>query len=86
LPGIGPGGTPGHQVNLLQHIAHDLIGVVLLAQLIELGHHTRERSLDIADGALGVVLALSIETALTAKEFLSIEIGKGMQNAITLRR
>jgi hypothetical protein len=86
LPGIGPGRTPGHEVNLLKNMAHDLIGLVLFAQLIQLGHHSRERSLDVADGALGVVLALRVETALATNEFFSVKIGKRMQDAIARRR
>ena len=75
MPGIGPGGTPGHEIELLKNVADDLIGFVLFTQLIELRHHFGERSLDIADGALGVVLALRVKTALTANELFTIEIG-----------
>jgi hypothetical protein len=75
LPGIGPGGTPGHEIELLQNVAHDLIGLVLFTQLIELRHDFGERSLDIADRALGIVLALRVETTLAANELFSIEIG-----------
>jgi hypothetical protein len=75
LPGIGPGGTPGHEIELLENVADNLIGFVLFTQLIELRHHFGERSLDIADCSFGVVLALRVETALTANELFSIEIG-----------
>src|SRR4030095_12043109 len=34
LPGIGPGGTPGHKVDLSKNVAHDLIGLVLFTQLV----------------------------------------------------
>ena len=86
MPGIGPGRPPGHEINLLKNMAHDLIGLVLFAELIELGHHARECSFHIADRALGVILALRVETALATDEFFSIEIGKGMENAIARRR
>jgi len=86
LPGIGPGRTPGHEVNLLENMAHDLIRLVLLAQLIQLGHHPGERSFDVADRALGVVLALRVETTLATNELFSVEIGKGMQDPIARRR
>ena len=86
MPGIGPGRAPGDEVNLLKNVAHDLIRLVLFAQLIELGHHAHERSFDIADGALGVVLALRVETALAPNELFPVEIGKGMQNPIARRR
>ena len=82
LPGIGPGGTPGHEIELLKNVAHNLIGFVLFTQLIELRHDLCERSFDIADGSLGVVLALRVETALATNELFSIEIGKGMQDPI----
>ena len=59
LPGIGPGGKPGHDVELLRSAADDLIGICLWShKLIELGHDFHERLFDVADGALGVVLAL----------------------------
>ena len=86
MPGIGPGGTPGHEIELLEQVAHDLVGLVLFTQLVELRHHLRERLLDIADGALGIVLTLRVETALATNEFFPVKIGKGMQNAIARRR
>ena len=73
--GIGPGGAPGHEIELLKNVADDLIGFVLFTQLIELRHHFGERPLDIADRALRVELALRVETALAANELFSIEIG-----------
>ena len=79
LPGIGPGRPSGHEINLLKNVTHDLIGLVLFAELIELGHHSCERSFHIADRALGVILPLRVETALATNEFFSVEIGKGME-------
>jgi hypothetical protein len=86
LPGIGPGRPSGHEINLLKNVTHDLIGLVLFAELIELGHHSCERSFHIADRALGVILPLRVETALATNEFFSVEIGKGMEDPIARRR
>ena len=74
MPGIGPGGTPGHEIELLEQMAYDLIGLVLFTQLVELRHHLRERLLDIADGALGIVLTLRVKTTLTTYELFSVKI------------
>ena len=73
LPGIGPGRESRHQVELPKHVADDAIGLTFGAQLIELRHHLIERGFDIADGALRVVLALSVKTPLTADELFSIK-------------
>jgi hypothetical protein len=73
---------PGHEIELLEHVADDLVGFVLFAQLIELRHDLPERPLDIADGALGVVLALCVETALATNEFFPVEIRKGVKGPI----
>ena len=86
MPRIGPGGTPGHEIELPENVADDLIGFVLFAQLIELRHDLRERPLDVADGALRVILALCVETALATYEFLSVETGKGVNDPIAGRR
>jgi len=74
LPGIGPGGKPGHEVELSKKLADDLVGITLGAQPIELGHDLQERLLDVADGALRVVLTLLVETALALDELFAIEI------------
>ena len=71
-----------HEINLAQDVAHDLVGFVLLTQLIDLRHDLCERPFDIADGSLRVELALRIETALATNEFFSVETGKGMQDLI----
>ena len=73
LAGIGPGKKPGHDVELLEKAADDLVGVGLGAEAIDLRHDAGERPLDVADGAFRVVLALLIETALTLDEFFAIE-------------
>ncbi len=86
MPGIGPGRTPGHEIELLQNVAHDLIGLVLFTQLVQLGHDLGEGAFDVADGSLRVVLTLRVETTLTTYELLSVEIGKGMQDPIAGRR
>lgn len=85
LPGIGPGGKPGHDVELLEELADDLIRVTRRAEAIELGHDARECLLDIADGAFGVVLPLLVQAALTAHELFTIETGQGMEDGLARR-
>ena len=85
MAGVGPRGQPGHDVELPQQAAHDLIGIVGGAQAIELRHHFRERFFDIHHGALGIVLTLLIETALALDEFFAIEAGTGMTGRLPER-
>ena len=86
MPRIGPGRTPGHEIELLQNVTHDLIGLVLLTQLVQLGHDLCEGAFDVADGPLRVVLTLRVETTLATYEFLSVEIGEGIQDPIAGQR
>lgn len=74
MPGIGPGRTPGHEIELLQNVTHNLVGFVLFTQLIQLGHHLCECALDVADSSFRVELALSVETTLTTYELFSVKI------------
>lgn len=74
MPGIGPGRTPGHEIELLQNVAHNLVGSVLFTQLVQLGHDLCKRALDITDGSLRVELPLRVETTLTTDELFSVEI------------
>ena len=74
MPGIGPGRTPGHEIELLQNVTHNLIGFVLFTQLVQLGHHLCERAFDVADGSLRVVLTLRVKTTLATYELFSVKI------------
>ena len=74
MPGIGPGRMPGHEIDLLQNVAHNLIGLVLFTQLVQLGHDLCEGAFDVADGSLRVVLTLRVKTALTTDELFSVKI------------
>jgi len=65
---------PGHEIDLLQNVAHNLIGLVLFTQLVQLGHDLREGAFDVADGSLRVVLTLCVKTTLTTYELFSVEI------------
>jgi hypothetical protein len=74
LPGIGPGRMPGHEIDLLQNVAHNLIGPVLFTQLVQLGHDLCEGTFDVADSSLRVVLTLRVKTTLTTYELFSVKI------------
>ena len=74
MPGIGPGRMPGHEIDLLQNVAHNLIGLVLFTQLVQLGHDLCESTFDVTDGSLRVVLTLRVETTLTTYELFSVKI------------
>ena len=82
MPRVGPGRPPGHEIELLQKVADNLIGLVLFTQLVQLGHDLCEGAFDVADSSLRVVLTLRVETTLTADEFFSVEVGEGMQDPI----
>ena len=74
MPGIGPGRMPGHEIDLLQNVAHNLIGLVLFTQLVQLGHDLCESTFDVTDGSLRVVLTLRVETTLATYELFSVKI------------
>lgn len=84
LFGIGPGGQAGDNVELPKQAADHFVGVTLGTQPVELRHHLGERSLDVADGAFGIELALLFETPLALGKFFAIKTGMGMQNRIAL--
>ena len=65
---------PGHEIDLLQNVAHNLIGLVLFTQLVQLGHDLCEGTLDVADSSLRVVLTLRVKTTLTTYELFSVKI------------
>jgi hypothetical protein len=65
---------PGHEIDLLQNVAHNLIGLVLFTQLVQLGHDLCEGAFDVADGSLRVVLTLRVKTTLTTDELFSVKI------------
>ena len=74
MPGIGPGRTPGHEIELLQNVAHNLIRFVLFTQLIQLGHDLCECALDVADGSFRIELTLRVKTTLATYELFSVKI------------
>jgi hypothetical protein len=51
LTRISPGRKPGYDVELAEEAAHDLVGIPLRTQPIDLGHHAGECLLDVTDGA-----------------------------------
>ena len=61
LLGIGPAGEAGDRVELSEQLPHQLVGVVLRAELFELAEDARQRLVGIGDGALGEVLTLPRE-------------------------
>ena len=85
MPWIGPGGEPGDHVELLEEAANHPVGVGLGAEPFELGHHPRERDLDVVDGSLRVVLTIELETALTLDELFAIEVCEAMKDRLWCR-
>src|SRR5687767_10649977 len=79
LSGVGPGGEAGQGIESLEESADDLVGVFLGAQAIELRQHLRERFLDLADGALRIVLTMRIEAPLALHELFAVEVGQGLK-------
>jgi hypothetical protein len=76
---------PGDEIELVQNAADHLVGPILLAQAIELGQHFGQGSLDLVDGAGGVVLALRLEAALASLEFFTVERGQGVEDRFARR-
>jgi hypothetical protein len=64
----------GHEAELVEDAAHDLIGTALTAEHLELSHHTVERHLDAGDGVVGIAVTLAVQPEVAALEFLAVEI------------
>ena len=73
LPGVGPAGGAGHEVELAKKTADDLIGVLGSAQMIELFEDSSECALHVVHGGFGEVLTLLFETLLALDELLAVE-------------
>jgi len=73
MSGVRPSRKACDDVELSEKAADDLIRVGLGAEPVELGHHFRQRALDIGNGTLGVVLALLFEAALAFSKFFSVK-------------
>jgi len=76
VPGIGPGGKPGDDVELSEEFADDLVSVVFGAEPVELTDDFQERFLDIVNRPFREELALLLETALTFQKLFAVEIGE----------
>jgi hypothetical protein len=72
---VVPGREIGDRVKLLQEVADDLVRVFALAETLDLLEGAHERVFSLADGGVGVVLALAFETELMFEDFAPEEIG-----------
>ena len=76
LPGLGPGGQAGHEVELPKQLAHHLMRVFFRAEMLELIQDSRDRAVGIGDRALGVVLTLLRKTLAVLEKLLPVEVGQ----------
>ena len=72
--GIRPSRKAGHYVELLQKPADDLIAVLLPAQRLDASHDLGESSLNFGKRALGIAVALRLETAPVLEKLFAIEV------------
>ena len=84
LSRVRPGGKAGQGIESLEEGAHDLVGVFLGAQPIELRDHLGERLLDFADRALLIALTMRIEAPLALYELFAVEVGQGVKDRLCL--
>ena len=73
MPGVGPPGRAGYEIELAKEAADDLIGVLCGAEVVELFEDFSECPLDVMYGRLGKMLALLVKTLLAFDEFLPVE-------------
>jgi hypothetical protein len=85
VPGIGPTLRAGHDIELGEEAADNLVGVGSRAEVIELVEDFAERLFDVADSPFRVVLTLLLEAALTFEELFAVEVGTGIEDGIALR-
>ena len=74
---IEPAGEAGHCIELSEQAAHQRVGIILSAQLIELTEDPGQRLIGGGDGPLREVLALGCQALTMFEEFLAIEVGQG---------
>jgi hypothetical protein len=85
LAGIGPGGKPGHNVELPEEFANDLVGIAVTTQTVELTDDLHQRLLDVMNRAFGIKLALLIKTSLAFQKFFAVKVGDGMEYGLARR-
>lgn len=77
---IGPAREAGHEIELAQQAADDMIAIATLADMIEFREGLGEGGFDFGDGVLGKALALLLKLAFVLQELLAIEVGTGDRN------
>ena len=73
---VGPSRKVRHGVKLLKEVADDLVRVFALTEAFDLFERPHQRLLGLADGDIGVVLPLPLETELMFKDFSPEEVGE----------
>ena len=74
LLGIVPAGKAGHGVELPEQLPHQLVGIVLGAQLLELAEDARQCLVGIGNSSLRKVLTLSSKAFAVPGEFFAVEV------------
>jgi hypothetical protein len=74
MPGFGPGGEFGHDVELAEELADELAGILALTELLHLLEDSRERVLRLGNGQFGVVLTLSFEALVMFSKLFPEEL------------
>ena len=78
MAGVGPGRKPGHDIELTEEAADDLIGVSGRTPLLALRPHLRERLFVGAARRLRVVRALVWESAGARDVDCAVGLGAGL--------
>ena len=74
---IGPGRCAGHDIELSEQAADDLISVLPTAELIEARQDPPQRRFGADDRVFGIVLALLPQAAPLLEKFLPVELDGG---------
>jgi hypothetical protein len=85
LVGFSPSRELGDYVYFPEQLAHDLAGIVSLAQLVELPHDPPEHVFSLGNRHVRVVLALAFEALMMLEELLTEKFCKACARGTTKR-
>jgi hypothetical protein len=78
--GIRPAREAGHEVELAEQTADNVIAITTLADMIEFREGLREGGFDFGDGVLGIAFTLLLKLAFVLQELFTIEVGTRDRN------
>lgn len=80
---VRPCRQTGHSINLMKHLAHQLLAILSGAERVNIVHQPCDGELHVGDRFFGVVLALLLKTSPVLLQLLAIEGSEGRKRRLT---